>query len=57
MRVEKGKVFLGELKEQAYKEYKERIRKRKELIKEFWRACDLVGEEKMREMLEEITKE
>ena len=57
MRAEKGKVFLGELKEQAYKEYKERVRKRKELIKEFWRACDLVGEEKIGGMLEEITKE
>jgi len=48
---------LGELKEQAYKEYKERVRRRKELIKEFWRACDLVGEEKVEKMLEEITKE
>ena len=56
MRVEEGKVLLGELKEQAYREYKERVRRRKELIKEFWRACDLLGEEKVKEMLEEIMR-
>ncbi len=56
MRVEEDKVFLGELKEKAYKEYKEKVRKRKELIREFWQACDLIGEDKVEKMLKEIMR-
>ncbi|RJS88533.1 hypothetical protein CW705_08710 [Candidatus Bathyarchaeota archaeon] len=38
-------IALGPLKEEALREYKEKIAKRRELIREFWRLCDEVGEE------------
>ncbi len=51
-----GKVFLGELREEAYKEYKEKVRKRKELIREFWHACDLIGEDRIEKILQEVMR-
>lgn len=51
MRVEKGKVTLGQLTEQALFEFKERIQKRKQLIQLLWQKCSEVGENKVRNTL------
>jgi hypothetical protein len=51
MRVEEGKVVLGPLKGEALREYKERSRKRRELLRRLWRLSDLIGEEKVEELL------
>ena len=53
---EKKRVVLGPLKEEAYKEYKERIRKRKNLIKMLWNAIEKHGEEAVEEKLKELMK-
>jgi len=61
-RTEEGsrKVVLGPLKEEAIKEYKEKAKKRKELIRLLWRLLDEAGEEavegKLRELEEELKK-
>lgn len=44
-------IALGPLKEEAIIEYKDRIRKRREQIKKFWRLLDELGEEAFDEML------
>ena len=54
MRVEKDEVLLGSLKEEAIKEYKKKARQRKEIIRRIWRILDSVGEEKVREKIEEL---
>jgi hypothetical protein len=56
MRVEGGKVVLGPLKEEAVKEYKEKIKWRKELIRKIWEFLDDVGEHKIQEKIDELTK-
>ena len=56
MRVEKGKVILGPLKEEALREFKERIAKRKELIRDLWLLCDHVGEDKVKEALATLSE-
>jgi len=40
-------IALGPLKPEALREYKEKISKRRELIRELWRLCDEVGEEEI----------
>ena len=54
MRVDGEKVVLGPLKEEAIREYKERIRKRKELIRFLWSLCDFVKEEEVEKVLREF---
>ncbi|WP_153012528.1 Ntn hydrolase family protein [Pyrococcus kukulkanii] len=56
MRVEDGKVALGPIKEEALKEFKEQVRKRKELIRELMFLCDVVGEDRVEEGLIEMLK-
>ena len=41
------RVVLGPLKEEAYKEYKEKIAKRKEIIKLLWQTLEEVGDDKV----------
>jgi len=47
MRVSEGKVLLGPLREEAYKKFKEKVRVRRELFKDIWRACDKLGEDRV----------
>jgi len=51
MRVEEGEVFLGPVKEDALREFKEKTRKRRELIKLLNLLCDVVGEDKVEKAL------
>lgn len=57
MRVEKGEVLLGPLKEEAVKEYKEKAKQRKELFRRIWRMFDTVGEQEISEKMDEMEKE
>jgi len=57
MRVEERGVALGPLKEEAIKEYKEKVNQRKELIRRIWKALDLLGEKKILEKIEELEEE
>jgi hypothetical protein len=54
MRVEEGRVVLGPLKGEALREYKERTRKRRELLRRLWRLLDAVGEKRVEELLKNI---
>jgi 20S proteasome alpha/beta subunit len=45
MRVQKGRVTMGPLEVRALKEYKARIEKRRELLRELQLLCDRYGEE------------
>jgi len=56
MRVKDDEVLLGPLKKEAIKEYKERARQRKEIIRCIWRIMDSVGEEKIREKMKELER-
>jgi len=51
MRVEDGKVALGAINEEALREFKEQVRKRKELIQELMFLCDVLGEDKVEEVI------
>ncbi|WP_144244830.1 Ntn hydrolase family protein [Thermococcus eurythermalis] len=51
MRVEDGKVALGAINEEALREFKEQVRKRKELIQELMLLCDVLGEDKVEELI------
>ena len=44
-------VALGPLKEEALREYKNKIQERRKLIRELWRLCDEMGEERVSELL------
>ena len=57
MRVKNGDVLLGPLTEEAIKEYKEKTKQRKELIRRTWRLVDTVGEQKLLQKIEELEKE
>ena len=50
MRAREGKVYLGPLREEAYKEFKWKVRARR-LIRRLWLACDELGEERVKEAL------
>jgi len=54
MRAEDGRVLLGPLKEEAYKEYKGKVGTRRELIKLVWAACDRLGEDKVYALVREL---
>ena len=57
MRVEEGEVRLGPLTEEAIKEYKEKTKQRKEIIRRIWRMLDMIGEQKILEKIEELEGE
>jgi hypothetical protein len=56
IRVDKGEVTMGPLKEEALKEYKKRIKKRKELIMLMQKLCDIkeIGEDGVEAKLKEL---
>ena len=54
MRVENGKVVLGPLREEAIREYKEKVRFRKELIRRLWRVLDALGEDEVNAKIKEL---
>lgn len=56
MRVEEGKVLLGPLKEEAIKEYKEKAKQRKEVVRRIWKLFDIAGERKVLQKIEELEK-
>jgi hypothetical protein len=56
MRIEKGQITMGPLKVEALKEYKEKVERRKELIKLLWQLTDQCGEEEIKKKLEEFLK-
>jgi len=45
MRIKNGEILLGHLKEEAYKEFKGKIKVRRELFRQLWKACEELGEE------------
>jgi len=47
-------IALGPLKPEVLREYKEKISKRRELIRELWRLCDEIGEEEIEEKLKTV---
>jgi hypothetical protein len=49
-------VALGPLKEEALKEYRERTRKRRELVRRLWRLSDAIGEERVEKLLNRLEK-
>ena len=53
---EKDKIVLGPLKEEVYKEYKEKIKKRKTLIKLLWNTIENKGEDEVLRQLSSIIK-
>ncbi|MEM4505235.1 MAG: hypothetical protein QXE94_04145 [Candidatus Bathyarchaeia archaeon] len=57
MRAEKEGAELGPLKEETIKEYKEKAKQRKELIRRMWRMFDTAGERKILEKMEELERE
>jgi hypothetical protein len=50
-------IALGPLKNEALREYKEKIVKRRGLLQKVWRLCDIVGEEKVLESLDKLEGE
>ena len=54
MRVEGDEVLLGPLKEEAIKDYKTRVMRRRELICRMWRLLDVVGEEKVENIIHDL---
>jgi len=54
IRVENGEVLVCPLKEKAIKEYKEKARQRKELIRRMWRFFNAAGELELDMKIEEI---
>jgi len=48
------RVVLGPLKEEAYKEYKKHVRKRKSLFKLLWNAAERNGEDIVEKKLKEL---
>ncbi|TDA42066.1 MAG: hypothetical protein DSO07_01270 [Thermoproteota archaeon] len=57
MGLKEGKVELGVMGEEYIKEFKEKARQRKELIRKIWRLSDSVGEQKVATKIEELEKE
>jgi len=57
MRAEGGEVLLGPLTEKAMKEYKEKVKQRKDLIKRIWKLFDIVDEQGILERMEEMEKQ
>ena len=53
---EEGKVVVGPLKIEAYKEYKKQVRKRRELIKHLWNMAEKLGEKSEDIIIETLNK-
>ena len=49
-----GKVVLGPLKIEVYKEYKDRVRKRRELIRHVWNLAEKLGEKSEETIIEKL---
>jgi DNA-binding response OmpR family regulator len=60
MRIEikngKKTLSLGSLTLEALREYKNKVVKRKEIIKEIWKICDEIGEEEIEKMINDLKK-
>ena len=56
MRVEGGRVALGPLKEEAVREYKERARRRRQLLASIWALTDLLGEAEVDKAAKRLAK-
>jgi len=56
LRIEKGEITLGPLKIEALKEYKQKIPKRKDILRRLWKLLDILGEEEINKMIEELEK-
>jgi len=54
MRVEKGEVLLGPLKAEAIKEYREKAKLRKGIIRRLWKLLDEFGEQKVEEIFNKL---
>jgi 20S proteasome alpha/beta subunit len=54
MRLEEGEVVLGPLTEEALKEYKEKVKQRKEILKLLWKLFDHIEEQKIMEKIKEL---
>jgi hypothetical protein len=54
MRVEKSKVVLGPLREEAIKKHKRMAQLRKEMIRRLWRLLDSIGEQEVEAKIEEL---
>ncbi|MEM0439087.1 MAG: hypothetical protein QXR14_04945 [Sulfolobales archaeon] len=49
--------MLRSLKEEAVKEYKGKVRRRKEFIRRFWRLLDIFGEQKVLQRIKRLERE
>ncbi len=56
IRYENGRVVQGPLREEAFKKYKERIRKRREAFRLLWRVIEEIGEDNTLKGLESLIK-
>lgn len=54
IRIEEGKVVAGPLKEEALREFKDKVQKRKELIRLFYQLCDQKGEKEVERALKRL---
>lgn len=54
MRVEGDRVVLGPLKPEFFKEYKDRVSKRRELLKLLWELCEVRGEDEIMRVLRSL---
>jgi hypothetical protein len=50
-------VLLGPLKEEAIKDYKMKVQRRKEIMRRLWRLLDVAGEEKVEATVRNLEKE
>ena len=56
MRIKNGEITLGPLKIEALKEYKQKIPKRKDILRRLWKLLDILGEEEINKIIEELEK-
>jgi len=51
---EKKRVVLGPLREESYKEYKDKIKRRRDIVKMLWSTLEVVGEDDVKEALNKL---
>jgi len=56
IRKEGNQIVGGPLKEEALREYKEKVRERKEIMRFLHLLCDKLGEDKVKELIKKIAK-
>lgn len=56
IRYENNRVRMGPLKDEAFKEFKEKVRMRREAIKLLWRVLEKIGEEEVLKVLNGMLK-